>query len=71
MGLADDLRSLPRRRPGLEGVLSTLKEEDAAELLAILLDDNVAAPAICRALRNNGYDIADSTVVAWRRRHRT
>jgi hypothetical protein len=73
MGLADEIRcasEVSGRRTRIDEILSSLSEDDAADLVAALLDASVRAPAIQRALRNRGIGVSITAIRSYREAHR-
>lgn len=76
MALAGRTIRPSNRQGGLDGVLAALDDDDAAWLLKHLTatgptgDPLYPAAAISEALRDEGFRVSASSIVAWRRARR-
>ena len=70
MGLMDEIKAenAPSRICAVEGVLSSLDKQEAAELVEALEDAGVAATAISRVLKRREITVSQKQIQRHRRR---
>ena len=73
MGLADAIDAQRRKPAGrvlkIDRIRDTLDDDDRAVLDAALRDLALPVPRLAEALRQEGHDISDAAIYAYRRAH--